>query len=287
MLPSEHQIGTGMSAGDLAAASWWVKHHLGLRRLGYGFLAGLSVLFWGFTIWSYVDAYLISWPRESRIHKQIAQQVVPLDAIRRIAPEPLQPGDVRAFAATDDRLDLLSSLSNPNDLWSAKVTYVFKLGEQLSPPQEAVILPRSTRPLTQLGFKGDGDPQLDIQSIRWQRVLLPDVDGNFEAFSLQRQDFVFSEEPEYISLGEGVGKTDFTLTNNSGYGYWNVELYVTLLRQGIPLAVNKVDVRELKPNEERAISLQWLEEVGGVDQVEITPYVDILDPASYLSTDRL
>lgn len=276
-----------MSETDLKAASWWVKHHLGLRRFGYGSLIALSVGLWGFTLWSYADAYLISWPRESRIPKLIAQQMVPQEAIKRIAPEALQPADVQAFETTDGRLDMLSSLTNPNDLWLARVKFAFKFDGQSTPTQEVTIIPHSTRPLVELGWKGSGDPQLDVQSITWQRIPLPYVKGNYDAYAAQRLDFAFSESPEYVSLGDGVGKTDFTITNNSGYGFWNVQVFVTLLRQGIPLAVTKVDVRELKPNEERPVSLQWYENVSGVDQVEITPYVDILDPGSFLPTTRI
>lgn len=287
MLFDEHKIGSGMSESDLQAAAWWVKHKLALRRLGYGSLVALSVAFWGFTLWSYVDAYLISWPRESRIHKLIAQQAVPLESIRKIAPEALQPADVMAFDTTENRLDILSGLSNPNDLWYARVKFAFTLDGQSTKPQEVTVLPHSTRPLVELGFTGVGDPQLDVQSIQWQRIPLPYVSGNYDGYAAQRLDFLFSEEPSYVSVGEGVGKTDFTITNNSGYGFWNVQLFVTLVRQGIPLAVNKVDVRELKPNEERPISLQWYENVSGVDQVDIVPYVDILDPASYLPSTRI
>lgn len=287
MLPSEHQIGSGMSQTDLEAASWWVKHHLTVRRLGYGSLIALSVFFWGYTLWSYADAYLISWPRESRIHRNIVQQVVPLEAIQQVAPQPLQLAGVRAFESTDNRLDLLSGVTNPNPLWSARITYAFKLGEQTTPSQEAVVLPQSTRPVVALGSRGSGDPEFLIQAVQWQRVSLDSVGGSYPTYAAERQDFVFSEEPSYLSLGDGLGTTDFTVTNNSGYGYWKVELFITLLRQGIPLAVNRVDVRELKPNETRPVSLQWLGEFGGVDQVDIIPYVNILDTASYLPTTRL
>lgn len=276
-----------MTDSDLAAASWWVKHRLGLRRFGYGSLIALSVLLWGYALWSYVDTYLISWPRESRIPKLIAQQAVPSDALRRTAPESLQPADVMAFENTDARLDLMSSLSNPNDLWLAHVKFRFKLDDQATPSQEVAILPHSTRPLVELGWRGGGSPQLDVQEIRWERIPLPAINGNYELFASQRQDFAVSEDPQYVSLGAGTGKTDFTFSNNSGYGFWNVQLYVTLLRQGIPLAVNKVDVRELKPNETRPISLQWYDNVSGIDQVEVTPYVNILDAASYLPSDRI
>lgn len=276
-----------MTESDLRAASWWARHGLALRRLGYGSLVAVSVALWGFTLWTYLDTYVISWPRESRIQKLIAQQMIPQDIIRRVAPEALQPGDVSTFETTDSRLDALGSITNPNTLWSAHVTYAFKLGEQTSDVQQATILPRSTRPLIALGLRGNGDVQLDVQSIVWQRIKQADINNDYDSFAAARQDFVLSENPTYVSVGDGVGKTDFTLTNNTAFGYWNVELYVSLLRQGIPLAVNKIDVRELKPNEVRPISLQWLEEVAGVDQVDIVPYVDILDKASYLPTDRL
>lgn len=287
MPSAEYQIGSGMSDSDLNAASWWVQHRLALRRLGYGALIFLSILCWGYTLWSYLDAYVISWPRESAIPKLIALQAVPPEALKSIAPEPLQPGDTAAFETTDNRLDLMSSLTNPNELWEAKVNFGFKLDGQTTPTQSVTILPHSTRPLVELGYRGTGSPELDVQSITWERIPLPVVSGNYDAYAVQHQDFSISESPTYVSLGTGVGKTDFTLTNNTGYGFWNVEVYVTLLRQGIPLAVNKVLVKELKPNEVRPVSLQWYENVAGIDQVEVRPYVDILDPMSYLPSDRL
>lgn len=281
-----YQIGSGMSDSDLNTATWWVKHKLALRRAGYGTLIAFSIGCWGYAVWSYVDAYLISWPRESRIQKVISQQTVPLEALVSVAPEALQPAETQAFSGTDGRLDFLNSLTNPNTYWLAKVQFRFKVGEQVTETQTVTISPRSTRPLTQLGWKGSGNGELEVQSIEWKRIPSKLVGGNYDAFSAERQDFTITE-PVFTSTAENTGQSDFTITNNSGYGYWHVPLVVTLLRQGVPLTINQVDLQSFKPNEARRMSLQWFDTIAGVDKVEVTPYVDILDPAAYLPSERI
>lgn len=276
-----------MSDSDLKTAAWWVKHKLALRRAGYGTLIALSVGFWGYTLWSYLDAYVISWPRESRIPLLITQQVVPASALLSVAPQALQPAQTQTFAGTDGRLDFLDAITNPNTSWLARIQYRFKIGEQATESQTVTILPQSTRPLAQIGWKGTGTGELDVQSIEWQKIPLKYVKGNYEVYAAERQDLTVTE-PTFSVNPQNVGQSDFSITNHSGYGYWHVPLVITLLRQGTPVAINQIDVQSLKPSETRRVNLQWFEEVGGgIDKVEVQPYLDILDPAAYLPSDRL
>ena len=275
-----------MSESDLRAASWWVQHKLALRRSGYGALFIFGVAVWGFVTWSYLDAYVISAPREARIPKYIAQQVVPAAALKALTPEPLQPSDATSFNTTDNRIDLSATLTNTNDRWSASVQVRFKVGEQNTPTQTLTILPHSTRTILELGWRDStGSPQLDVQSIAWTRLPTSLIGTSYDAYAAPRTDLLISD-PTFTVSPQNVGSSDFTITNKTGYGFWSIPLTITLLRQGIPLAVNQVLVKELKPGETRTISQQWFEALSGVDKVEVVPYVDVLNPDAYLPTTR-
>jgi hypothetical protein len=83
-----------------------------------------------------------------------------------------------------------------------------------------------------------------------------------------------------------VGQTDFILSNPSGFGFWNVDLTITLYRGTSPVAITTVTQRELRPGERRPVSINWFENETGITDTKIEANVNVLDPATFLSTDR-
>ncbi len=73
-------------------ASFWVRNRLALIRAGYAVLIVMNVLFWGYVIWGILDAYAVSYPRESRITQEIAQDQVTLEALQKDQPRNVSAG---------------------------------------------------------------------------------------------------------------------------------------------------------------------------------------------------
>lgn len=291
-MPDSYQIGGGFTNTELEAANWWVRHRLQLRQAGYITLIVLSVLFWGYTLWSLLDAYIISYPRETRIPLVIRDNDRLRTNLMNNAPQPIQTSPIASFANTNDRRDFLTQITNANPDWWAEFEYQFTLNGATTPARKGFILPNSQRYLTEIGWKGEtgnGDPALTVNNLRWHRVDPNSVERDYAAFAANRLQLQ-TTEPTYtndLEIGEQkVGQTNFELRNSSGYGFWSVELVVVLFRNGAPAAVTQLTQTSLKPGEVRPISINWFDNVSGIANTVVQPNVNILDPGVFLPPDR-
>jgi len=286
-MPSKYEIGSGLSDQDLKYASWWVRNAPALRRYGYGALIVLSVLFWGYGLWTALDTYAISYPREQRITRIIATDQVAPAALTASAPQPIQIGNISVLDNTGNRKDIAAQIANVNQQWWVEFTYKFDLGSEQTPERKAFLLPNSQRYLTELGIAtpiaGNANPI--IENIQWHRVDPKSVEKNYDAWMSKRMQLTFND----IAYANNVlinnvtaGQSTFTVNNPSSYGFWSVELTIILYRDSAPAAVNTITLNDIKPGESRPITTNWFENPMYITRTEIIPSVNILDPSVYL-----
>lgn len=287
-----YNIGSGLSEQELQLASFWVRNRLLLRKIGYGSLIGFSVLTWSFVLWSLLDAYAISYPRESRIPLIVANNQLAIQGLESSRPKTVQSSEVSVFDTTDGRQDFLVELSNPNEQWMATFTYRFNVGGELTPEREGYILPNSQRYLTELGFTPQTHSptaRLVVDNIQWMRVIPSAVGGNYQAFAERRLMFDLANidfKNNVTIANQTVGQTSFDFTNQSAYGFWSVDLTVVLFRGNVPVGVTTITEHEVKPGANLPIKINWFENPTGITKTEIQANTNILDPTEYLGTER-
>ena len=281
----------GFTPGELQMASWWVKNRLMLRKLGYGSLIAVCAAFWGYVLWGFLDAYAISYPRESRITRDIAVNLQLLSSLESDRPQNLGLSDVGVFANTDNRFDMEVAVTNPNAQWWAEFNYRFNLSGEDTPLRSGYVLPGGEQHATEVGFKpttrGGRSATFEIVNLRWHRVDPSMVGSSYPDFATQRQALEFRDLTYDTDLTVGnrkVGQTSFTLVNNGAFGYWNLELFVRLYRGSLPVAISSLTVANLSPGEKRPMQIVWLDNPSSVSKTEIIPQVNLLDPAAYLPT---
>ncbi len=291
-MSDSYQIGGGFTNTELEAANWWVRHRLQLRQAGYAFLIFLVVIFWGYTLWSLLDAYVISYPREARIPAVIRSNDALRSTLTENAPQAIQTSPIASFVGTENRRDFLVEITNPNTEWWAEFEYQFKLDGESTPSRKGYILPNGQRYLAEVGWKGQsggGDPELQVNDLKWHRVDPSKVERDYASFAANRLQLQ-TTDPTYtndLKVGEQtVGQTNFSLRNASGYGFWSVELVVVLFRSGAPAGVTKLIQTNLKPGEIRPISINWFDNITGVANTVVQPNVNILDPKVFLPPER-
>lgn len=289
-MAEEYRIGSGFTERELATASWWVRHHLGLRRFALAALVAVSVVTWGYSLWSLLDAYAISYPRERRIPVIIARDQFFPAGITQSAPQPLQPTEVNVFPNTENRSDLWVEVTNPNTRWWGEFTYQFQTGDSKTPEHKGFILPGATRSLTELGWNGAvASPTLIVKDLIWHHLDPKQIGPNYDDYANARLPFQF-DNPSYkndLVVGtKTVGQTDFVVSNPSGFGYWSVDFVIVLYRDTTPVAVNSVTLQQIRPGEMRPVSINWLDNPVGVTRTEIQPIVNVLDPSAFLPTQR-
>jgi len=280
-----------MSSGELKIASWWVRNRLMLRKLGYGLLSAFCAVLWAYAIWGFLDAYAISYPRESRITREIALNQQLLSGLETDRPQPVGTSDVNVWSNTDNRLDMEVVVSNPNPQWWVEFNYRFDVSGEVTPLRSGYVLPQSEQHITELGFKpqtrGGASATLVVDNVRWHR-LDPNVVGpDYKAFANNRLRLRFDNIKYDSSLTVGnkkVGQTSFDLINDGAYGFWGVDLVIRLLRAGNTLGIQQIRVTNLSPGETRLMQIVWPDNPSGVTDIEIIPQVNLLDPNSYLKT---
>lgn len=277
--------------GELEFVSFWVRNRLLLRRLGYGGLIGLGIILWGYVLWGMLDAYAISYPRESRFAREIAlnqQRLVSLEADR---PQNVSLSDVLVFSTTDGRYDFSVEITNPDERWWAEFTYRFSVSGEQTPVRRGYVLPQSTQILTELGYKlqtkGGANASLTIENVQWHRVdprLVSEKYQDFVAkrFAVTAEDITYNTD---IVIGnKPVGQTAFTLVNRSAFGFWSVELILRAYRGQSQIGIAALTVTNLSPGERRPIKFVWFDNLPSVTKTEIIPQVNLLDQSVYLPT---
>ncbi len=286
LAPSD-RVGSGHSAQELQFAGWWVRHRLALRQAGYGGLVLWVLVSWGYGFWVLFDTYALSYPKEQRIPARIALIAPTNDALNLTAPLPLQIGSASTVTADGNRRHALAPVSNPNTLWWAEISYRFRTGEQESRLQTAVVLPGQTRILGEFGLAlNSGSSSLSIESTTWKRIdpsiTLP---VEYEAYKAERFP-VTLDTPTYTSdlslSSTALGKSSFTLRNPSGFTYRNVEILTLLYRDGTVVGAQKLLVPLLSAGSTQMVELIWPEAPTGIDRVEVQPFVNILDPQTFV-----
>lgn len=306
-MSDETPIGAGFTEGELTVANFWVRNRVLLRKIGRGTLIGVNVLLWGYTAWSILDAYAISYPRESRIVEQIAQNQFLASKFQSNQPKGVQTGTVSVFAATDDRLDMIVDALNPNAEWWADFTYRFNVSGELTPQQTGFILPGQRLYLGAFGFKpkthGARSGFLIVDNLHWHRVDPSEVAGDYTSWLARRNQFraedvtfisdagpvpsaVTSGTSRTVTGARGFSRTSLIFENPSAYGFWKVRLYVVLKRANSPIAATSIDLEPVRAGERRPVDIDWFERLPSVTETEIVPVVNFLDRDAYLPSTQ-
>lgn len=283
--------GGSFTTGELKFASWWVAHGTQVKRGTMIGLIAASSIVWGYTLWSLLDAYAISYPRESRITRQIAINQQLLTALETDRPREVTVSPVIVAQTTDNRIDMTVEVTNPNEQWWAEFNYRFNLSGEQTGVRTGYVLPGSRQVIGELGFtptsKGGKNASFVLENIHWRRIDPSLVGASYEEFAKKRLDLAF-ENVKYttdITLGtRKIGQTSFTLVNKSAYGFWNVNFVVRLYRGTSIAATNMVQLSNVLPGELRDVEIVWLDNVPNVTRTEIIPQVNLLDPSAFLPT---
>lgn len=286
-----YSIGSGLSDRELNAANWWVRHGLQARRAAFVALVIVNALLWLYSGWVFIDTVYISKPLESQIPTIIARNIETVAQLQQDAPTAITLSTPALFASTEGRYDVLSQASNPNAQWWASFTYHFRAGDSITATQQGYLLPQSQRYLFEGGWSGINttqDVRVEIESLQWHRIDPNVVGPDYAAFQAQRQRFS-TTEPQYtsdIGLGSApIARTSVTLTNDSAYSYWDVDVVTVLMRSGVPVAASKLGQHRFLSNESRELTIDWPNPPSSVDETVVQASVNILDPQAYVSTN--
>jgi hypothetical protein len=293
-MPEENVLGRGFTEGELKAANWWIRNKITIRTWTRIILLSLNAIVWLYVLWGLLDGFVISYPRESAITTAIAVNQQNLDRFAADRPLGVGTSAVLVFPTTENRVDISVDLQNTNKDWWAEFTYKFNIMGEQTPARQGFILPDELTTLTELGFKTQTpsarSAQLIIDNIRWHRIEPSQVEHDYTKFIEKRFGDVRVQnvrfEASSVAAGRPASRTTFEIVNQSAFGYWSIDYVIKLMRGSTMVAINKINIRELKPGETRTVDLYWYDTIQAVTQTDILPIINLLDENSYLPTTR-
>ena len=282
---------------QLRRAIWLTEHRLLFRKIGIGALWAIAVGSWTFTIGVIVYYLVIAGPAlREQVRVMTTTQNESARIIAQQRPRPLEIADVLLIPSGSGRYDAGARVVNANPKWLVDIEYVLTVPGATVETAHAVLLPGRDRWLSRLNIMSATAPSqatLTIAHTTWHRVRpqdIPDVERFMrERFNVAIRNPVFAP-PEQTTSVPGVppsviSRATFTVANQSAYHLRDLECTVLLRRNGAVVGVNRIILDELQSGEVRPAAATWFLPLGLVQTVEVIPFVNVFDPASFIAPD--
>jgi hypothetical protein len=286
-MPTEPLIPNDLSEEQLAWGYWFVTHKIMLRRVLVAVLIVFSVTTLGFSGY-YLALDILNAPaRQAQLVALVNSGLNPAVAAAQ-APRPLSLSNAQVIV-TQGKYDFIGSVTNPNQYYAADFTYRFAGGSFAATPADDFILPGEQKFVVQLGVASGTRPSnasLEIMNTTWEKIdrhQYPDWnDFVTEHLNLPISNIAYTPEIQLSKDEPPIGKTSFTITNDTGYGYYGLRALIVMYRGPAIVAINSTTFDSLPPNESLDGEVTWYENYGAVTQIKVFPEVDILNDASYI-----
>ncbi len=267
---------------------WWVTHRALLKRIGFALFIAVDAALLLFGGWHLLDAFAVSYGVEQNaVMRMVALGQSDLHAYTAAnAAVDLEVGDGRVISIGGGRYDLYATLANQNEDWWAEFTYAFSIGGEQTESREGFILPTQEKPVAELAVESASpipSASLVLQDVRWHRV---DAHGipDYATWADDRLNLTISAssfEKETRFDGEVFGRTAFTIENDTAYSYYDVGLFVLLLRGSSVVGVNRTTLSALESGVETEVTVNWFGTLPSVSQVQVIPELNIFDLEVY------
>lgn len=268
---------------------WFVAHRAFLRRVAYGLLIGFDAVLLLFVLWTFLDSFAVSYTDDQREVAKIA--VLGQNDLRAYtvsnAGDPIVESPVRVFSLGNGRTDFYTELSNPNTDWWVEFSYSFVHESGATQVESGFLLPSQTKPVIALAVQTQSavrEANLVLSQIKWHRVDRH-VISDYQAWQDQRLNFkisdaVFTKETGFEK--ETFGRTQFTVFNNTAFGYYSPRFYVMLKRGSAVVGINQATVASLGPGETTEVVLNWFGTIPSVSSVEVIADVAVFNASVYM-----
>ncbi len=225
--------------------------------------------------------FLVGSFNTTAVENSITERYIPWEEVRANM-RPVQPriNSIDAVASgRDGRIDVTAVISNPNKSWRVpQIKYQFQVDGKPQGVMSTFLLPYGSQRISDFNIETNSrNPiiRVDILEISWQRVRdtspMSIVDG------LELGKVVFRNN---YDLDTFEART--TLVNNSGKSLWVVGLQAVAKRLGDIVGINYIAIEKVKFGQRYNVRFVWPNALSGVDEVEITPVVDVYNESIYM-----
>ncbi|OGH88815.1 MAG: hypothetical protein A3J93_01860 [Candidatus Magasanikbacteria bacterium RIFOXYC2_FULL_42_28] len=274
---------------EFERAMWYVKHKFTLRKWLFGIIIGVNILLWVPSLIHWVTYAVVGLRSDENLALQLSQFPDYTVLHEHYGAAPLQIGSPLGLPGGVGKYDLISTVTNPNARFRVAFDYFFAVDGTSTPAQSAVFMAGESRPLVFFGYEsfspGVGD--IIIQNVRWQRIdshTIPDsITWQSERLNFSVSDLTFVPAT-YGQANAGV--VQFSLTNNSAYGYTEPDFYVAFLQNNDLTGVSPLQISNFTAQSRRAVDIRTFADNISASEVVVYPLINLYNKSEYIVPAR-
>jgi len=280
----------GLSLKKINFGLWLINHRRHFFIALVMSLVLLSVFFYSYSIYHYVDYFFGSGVKEQQTLNELGTDNMPIDEAQRLKnlAKPLIVGQV-GIIERGGQSDMWAIVKNPNLNFTATISYCFNLAVEELACGDDLLFPGEEKNVLSLGNKISKTSNVSfvLKGTQWNRID-PHKISDWPSYYNERINFVvsnisFKDGPQSgLSDKKSISVLDFTIKNDSAYNYWEVPLDIILYSGSIPTVLQRYSVSEFMSGEERSIRVVWPNAIGSVSNTKVVPIINILDDNVYI-----
>jgi len=281
---SKYEDLSGLSVNKMNFGLWLSENRAKILRIIIICLIAISAFFFIYSSYSYIVYFLngsTSKDLVSLVKSNVVSQRNVVSDIIVSTPQIFRSGE---------SYDLVVTIKNPNDKFFAHFNYCFNIEGKSPFCSSSFALPGEEKYVVALGQKiGTDQPAVSfkINSVSWQRIDTHKIiDWNTFAsdrlnFSLENVNLALADESG-LSEKVGLDSLDFTITNRTAFGYYEVPLSIAFYRDSELVGVNHYVVKDFLAGESKSVRLSWLGGLPNITRTSVKPELDLSDDSIYL-----
>lgn len=282
-LKKYHDLG-GLTIKEMNFGLWLSeKKHL-MKKIALFFLFAVVIFFVVYSAYGYVF-YFLQTKNANNLLADNAGTIAYHAQIDALAPDAIQ------IFKNNDRYDLAVNIKNSNDKYNASFGYCFTKGGADIACGQSFILPGGNKYVLALNQElaaGAGGLEFKITSAGWQRVDVHQI-PDWSQYAAARLNFSITNinfsnaSASGLSAKVPLNTLEFTITDQSSYGYYEVPVNIFFYNNDNLVGVNNYLFKNFKAGETRRAALTWPGDLGGVKSVVIVPDLNIIDNKIFLN----
>ncbi|MCF7795017.1 hypothetical protein K9M50_01490 [Patescibacteria group bacterium] len=286
---SQYDKFSGISHRELNIGLWIAKNK---KKFIISIIVILILLSAGFFLYSgYHYAYYFLEGKE--YDEKLAQDLSNYDnaSMEYRLNNPLDSLEIKYVHSykTEDKIDLVSEIHNPNGRYYANFEYCFVDGETEILCDEDFVFPLEDKHLIALALDENVSQNLNIRlsSVSWSRIdahKYPDWSKYYnDHLDFKTENIRFRPARQSpLSDKMSLDVLEFDIKNNTAYSYWEVPLNIVLYNNSRIVGVYKHTLNEFLTGTNRSVRLVWPGTIVQADEIKITPRLNIIDPDIYI-----
>lgn len=271
----------------LKFSEWYVTHKILLRKIFIWVLAVWSAVTISIGLFVWGKYLIFDYTQDEQNIASIVTDYVSDAHVARQSAQDLSIGNQWVFNSAEDKYDFAVEVTNPNERWSADISYTFSYNSRQTEVRTTRILPGQTRFVVFFGEESPRRPSgaaFDILDTTWARINPHDV---FDPVLFMSQRLLFHTDEISFIPSNRVGGTDshqisFDVYNDSLFSYWDASFIAIYKRNGRITGMTPLLLQEFLAGESRRIEHNSYMDNLDLDDVELQPMIDVFDQSVYM-----